>query len=746
MDTAALQRALPLCLLLAALPLQAYIPALPANQSAGAPAQGDTNWIIQLNWHPIGIFSDGITHQLRSDSANHSIFVRQPPQTKPNQAMPPSLTPPPPQQGVLLHFSEFNATNQPPAIVPWIAMINCDSNATLFSNQDDIFTMARDRGAAAAMLYSLTSHSCVVNPEYLQNFDKPLDVFSAANLQGARLIESQFSNVLGAGYWFQSGLLNSSAPTILEQIKSLGLSNLTDPPPPKPALPPNATLQAGPNNQSDQDSPPESSADLPRERRSIPLDEHPPGASKKLLARSSPSHDHASHLKLNMNTSRHPSGTDTNAAPVYLIATLANAEITGNLDQQKQDRNQSSNFQSAPGNSNNPNTGLAMIILYAITGCVSFMFLIVIVSGAIRAIRNPDRYGPRPGGRVDPQTGEEDPYAQPRQTRAAGLGKAILDTFPIVKFGRQQNDPKFDSEGSNGVSEDPKAIVNAARLGQENIMMRERDPVQPSSDPAVKDEAESEIEEETRSNASDASPWQLPASQVPLMSRSRLSINRPSVDPQKGQDSPNSDIRVDGHDTASDHGDSTRVVLPQPAEPNDDVAKTNDDDGPIGRDLVAVNNSITCPICVCDFEDDDDIRMLPCDARHQFHKECVDPWLLNESKFCPLCRWDLSTRKDGSKIETDAAVEAGSDPPSPAPSGRPMGEPPGPGPARPGSWASAGPSADARPLPPGGSPRTRTSTLLAIVPHVRTRRRDNGRFHKYLALIRRNKPPPPPSS
>ncbi|KAI9613693.1 hypothetical protein KEM48_003692 [Puccinia striiformis f. sp. tritici PST-130] len=293
---------------------RSYIPALPTNltvttttsgsgtENQNISAQNDTNWIIQLNWHPIGIFSDGIKHQLKSDTSNHSIY-----------------------QGVLLHFSEFNATNQPPAVVPWIAMI---------------------KGAAAAMLYSLTSHSCEINPEYLLNFEKPLDVFSAANLQGARLIESQFSNVLGAGYWFQSGLLNSSAPTILEQIKSLGLSNLTDLPPAK-ATPTDPSVQAGPNNQSNRSSLSESSTDPPLERRSNPLDQPP--ARHKLIARSTHPTDNSSHIKLNMNVSRHPTGSDTHPSPVYLIATLANAEITGSLDQQKQDRNQIQTFRALRG-------------------------------------------------------------------------------------------------------------------------------------------------------------------------------------------------------------------------------------------------------------------------------------------------------------------------------------------------------------------------------------------------------------
>ncbi|KAA1072230.1 hypothetical protein PGT21_030716 [Puccinia graminis f. sp. tritici] len=730
------------------LPVQSYIPALPSNQSSNTPAQNDKNWIIQLNWHPIGIFSDGINHQLRSESSNHSIY-----------------------QGVLLHFSEFNATNQPPAIVPWIAMINCDSNSTVFSIQDDIFTLARDRGAAAAMLYSLTSHSCEVNPEYIQNFEKPLDVFSAANLQGARLIESQFSNVLGAGYWFQSGLLNSSAPTILEQIKSLGLSNLTDSPPPQPALPTNSSVQTGSNNQSNQSSLSESSAELPLERRSNPLDEHSAEPSHKLIARSSHPHNHSPPLKLNMNISRHSTGLGMNAPPVYLIATLANAEITGSLDQQKQDRNQNTNSPNTPGNNNNPNTGLAMIILYAITGCVSFIFrflvcilvfaclplplllsphtdvgrfLIVIISGAIRAIRNPDRYGPRPGGRVDPQTGEEDPYAQPRQTRAAGLGKAILDTFPIVKFGRQRDDPKFDSEGNNNVSGDPKAIVNPASPGEERIMMSERSTVQPSSGSALKDE-EGVIDEET---------WQIPASQVPLMSRSRLSIDNISpVDQQKGKDSLNSDPPLANNEMPTAHEDLTQIDMHKANEPTGDLLKATNDHAEVGSELVDVNNSITCPICVCDFEDDDDIRMLPCDARHQFHKECVDPWLLNESKFCPLCRWDLSTRKDGSKIVTQV-VESESDEtcaPQPTPvSGQPEDDPSvlqtsqfasssrsSPGdinnPSRSSRtfppWLSFGSGAspsDGERSHPAGSARqrlqNRTSNLFSIVPHARKRR------------------------
>ena len=58
---------------------------------------------------------------------------------------------------------------------------------------------------------------------------------------------------------------------------------------------------------------------------------------------------------------------------------------------------------------------------------------------------------------------------------------------------------------------------------------------------------------------------------------------------------------------------------------NDDVVLAQ-----IGRE--------TCPICIVDFEEGDDIRVLPCDGKHCFHQYCVDPWLLKLSSSCPICR------------------------------------------------------------------------------------------------------------
>lgn len=88
----------------------------------------------------------------------------------------------------------------------------------------------------------------------------------------------------------------------------------------------------------------------------------------------------------------------------------------------------SGNTNGAGGNvlGKSPTTAVAMIILYSITGIITALFLMIIVVGAIRAHRHPERYGPR---RV---------MGRPRQSRAKGIARAMLETLPIVKFGDQE--------------------------------------------------------------------------------------------------------------------------------------------------------------------------------------------------------------------------------------------------------------------------------------------------------------------
>jgi hypothetical protein len=51
-----------------------------------------------------------------------------------------------------------------------------------------------------------------------------------------------------------------------------------------------------------------------------------------------------------------------------------------------------------------------------------------------------------------------------------------------------------------------------------------------------------------------------------------------------------------------------------------------------------------CTICLCEFEEEEDVRRLPC--MHLFHVECVDQWL-GTNKRCPICRVDIETATKG---------------------------------------------------------------------------------------------------
>lgn len=52
----------------------------------------------------------------------------------------------------------------------------------------------------------------------------------------------------------------------------------------------------------------------------------------------------------------------------------------------------------------------------------------------------------------------------------------------------------------------------------------------------------------------------------------------------------------------------------------------------------ADSDAETCPICLDDFEDGADVKVLPC--QHFFHVDCINPWLEGRSGRCPLCKQD----------------------------------------------------------------------------------------------------------
>lgn len=211
-----------------------------------------------------------------------------------------------------------------------------------------------------------------------------------------------------------------------------------------------------------------------------------------------------------------------------------------------------------------PSTAVAMIILYSITGIITALFLVIIITGAVRAHRHPERYGPR------------NVLGRPRQSRARGLGRAILDTIPIVKFGeREQTKPTDVELGPAAGARD----LNGAN--------------------ATSDEH----------------------------------ANPPTTADQRSQAQPLGTEQVTG---APQEATPAEIEQHQsgiaPAQPVIAAAST-------GTENASSDETPGCSICTEDFEKGQDLRVLPCN--HKFHPECVDPWLLNVSGTCPLCRVDL---------------------------------------------------------------------------------------------------------
>jgi hypothetical protein len=209
---------------------------------------------------------------------------------------------------------------------------------------------------------------------------------------------------------------------------------------------------------------------------------------------------------------------------------------------------------AAPKNNDNSlsKSTVAMVVLYSITGIIAFLFLFVIISGAIRVHNHPERYGLPPTD-SNADTGDDAQYSS--MYRAKGIARAVLDSIPLVTV-------RVKNSGSN--------IIETRKKG-------------------------SDIELESQ-----AMPSAIVKPQTPEPVK--------SVEPE-----------------------------PAPLASSTPLVLGEDDDS-------------TCPICFEDFEDGQILRVLPCN--HKFHALCVDPWLLNSSSHCPMCRVDLSLSKEEEVPET----------------------------------------------------------------------------------------------
>jgi len=90
-------------------------------------------------------------------------------------------------------------------------------------------------------------------------------------------------------------------------------------------------------------------------------------------------------------------------------------------------------------------------------------------------------------------------------------------------------------------------------------------------------------------------------------------------------------------------------------DPNSD-----NDQGMVARtfDPFKFKEHTECSICLCDFEEDSLVTVLPCDVRHYFHAECIQSWS-EQQNTCPLCKavFTMAEIRDANKRLTNKIEE-----------------------------------------------------------------------------------------
>lgn len=68
------------------------------------------------------------------------------------------------------------------------------------------------------------------------------------------------------------------------------------------------------------------------------------------------------------------------------------------------------------------------------------------------------------------------------------------------------------------------------------------------------------------------------------------------------------------------------------------------------HEIVKAEEAAQCYICLMECEEGDHMRVLPC--HHEFHRICIDKWLKEIHRVCPLCRGNVCDTSPESQIRT----------------------------------------------------------------------------------------------
>ncbi|KAF9099567.1 hypothetical protein BGX29_010192 [Mortierella sp. GBA35] len=126
------------------------------------------------------------------------------------------------------------------------------------------------------------------------------------------------------------------------------------------------------------------------------------------------------------------------------------------------------------------------------------------------------------------------------------------------------------------------------------------------------------------------------------------------------------------------------------------------------------NDPVECVICLEEFEDEAELRVLPC--RHEYHVACIDSWLTKRKKFCPICKRDICAPSEttpllGAPSGTDTRGDSFNSRPSTRPLPNSHASSSGSGSAS--AASSAGSSSRSRPQ---RQPRSASSAIASSAP------------------------------